>query len=95
MGDSPGLVEFATGLLNSVLHLPDGQETFFGKFKLPKNCIQCCSSKNFFDREIQDQCPMVRDLFFRGGGVPSEMLLFSAVRPPLEVQVENKPTPFS
>ena len=29
---SPGLVDFATGLMNSVLNLPDGQVKFFGEF---------------------------------------------------------------
>ena len=32
VSDSPGLVDFATGLVNSVLNLPDGQVKFFGKF---------------------------------------------------------------
>ena len=27
--DSPGLVDFATGLVNSVFNLPDGQVIFF------------------------------------------------------------------
>ena len=47
VSDSPGLVDFAIGLVNSVLNLPEGQVSFFGKFKLQKNCNQCCSSKNF------------------------------------------------
>ena len=32
VSDSPGLVDFATGLVNSVLNLPDGQVKFFGEF---------------------------------------------------------------
>ena len=32
VSNSPGLVDFATGLVNSVLNLPDGQEKFFGEF---------------------------------------------------------------
>lgn len=28
MSDSPGLVDFAIGLVNSVLNLPDGQKIF-------------------------------------------------------------------
>ena len=33
------IVNFACGLLNSVLNLPDGQAKFFGgEFKLQKNC---------------------------------------------------------
>ena len=35
---SPGLVDFAIGLVNSVLNLPDGQVMFFEEFKLKKNC---------------------------------------------------------
>ena len=36
--DSPGLVDFAIGLVNSVLNLPDGQVMIFEEFKLKKNC---------------------------------------------------------
>ena len=32
VSDSPGLVDFATGLVNSVLNLPDEQVKFFGEF---------------------------------------------------------------
>ena len=38
MSDSPGLVDFAIGLVNFVLNLPDGQVKFFEEFKLQKNC---------------------------------------------------------
>ena len=39
MSDSLGLVDFATGLVNFVLNLPDGQVKFFEEFKLQiKNC---------------------------------------------------------
>ena len=38
LSGSPGLVDFAIGLENSVLNLPDGQVKFFEEFKLPKNC---------------------------------------------------------
>ena len=34
---SPGLVDFAIGLVNSVINLPDGQMKFFEDFKLQKN----------------------------------------------------------
>lgn len=37
--DSPGLVDFAIGLMNSVLNLPDGQVKIFEEFKLHKNCV--------------------------------------------------------
>ena len=36
MSDSPGLVDFAIGLVNSVINLPDGQVKFFEQFKLQK-----------------------------------------------------------
>ena len=39
---SPGLVDFAIGLVSFVLNLPDGQMLFFGKFKLQKDCNQSC-----------------------------------------------------
>ena len=45
MSDSPGLVDFAFGLVNSVFNLPDRQVKFLGKFKLQKDCNQSCSSK--------------------------------------------------
>ena len=38
VSDSPGLVDFAIGLVNSVINLPDGQVKFFEEFKLQKNC---------------------------------------------------------
>ena len=34
----PGQVDFAIGLVNSVINLPDGQVKFFEEFKLQKNC---------------------------------------------------------
>ena len=43
MSDSPGLVDFAIGLVIFVLDLPDGQVLFFwGNFKLQKDCNQSC-----------------------------------------------------
>ena len=38
MSNSPGLVDFAFGLVNSVLDLPDRQVMFIEEFKLKKNC---------------------------------------------------------
>ena len=38
MSDSPGLVDFAIKLVNSVINLPNGQVNFFEEFKLQKNC---------------------------------------------------------
>ena len=38
VSDCPGLVDFAIGLVNSVLNLPNGQVMFFEEFKLKKSC---------------------------------------------------------
>ena len=38
MSDNSGLVDFAIGLVNSVINLPDRQVMFFEEFKLQKNC---------------------------------------------------------
>ena len=37
MSDSPGLMDFAIGLGNSVLNLPEGQVKYFEEFNLQKN----------------------------------------------------------
>ena len=37
VSDSPGLVDFAIRLVNSVINLADGQVNFFEEFKLQKN----------------------------------------------------------
>ena len=47
VSNSLGLVDFAIGLVNSILNLPNGQVIFRGKFKLQKNCNQSCSSNLF------------------------------------------------
>ena len=50
MSDSLGLVDFAMGLVNSVLNLPDGQVKSFVEFKKEKELgNQFCSSKRFWD----------------------------------------------
>ena len=36
VSDSPGLVDFAIGLVNSVLNLPDGQAKIFQRIKTTK-----------------------------------------------------------
>ena len=36
--NSPGLLDFAIGLVNSVINLSDGQVKFFEEFKLQKMC---------------------------------------------------------
>ena len=41
---SPGLVDFAIGLVTSVFKLPDGQLKFFGGNQITKNCNQTYSS---------------------------------------------------
>ena len=48
MSDSPGLVDFAIGLMSSVLKLYDGKVTFFRKLKSQKNCNITCSLKIVF-----------------------------------------------
>ena len=37
MSDSPGLMDFAIGQVNSVLNLPEGQVKYFEEFNLQKN----------------------------------------------------------
>ena len=37
VSDSPGLVDFAIGLVNSVLNLPNGQVMFYEEFEKQKN----------------------------------------------------------
>ena len=45
--DSPGLVDFAIRLVNSVLNLPDGQVKYVEEFSLQKNCeINSTHQKN-------------------------------------------------
>ena len=38
MSDSQGLVDFAIGLVNFVLNLPNGQVKYFEEFNLQINC---------------------------------------------------------
>ena len=45
---APGLVDFAIGLVTSVLNLPDGQVKFFEEFKLQKNCEISSAHQNVF-----------------------------------------------
>ena len=45
--DSPGLVDFAIGLVNSVLNLSDRQVKYVEEFNLQKNCeINSAHQKN-------------------------------------------------
>ena len=49
VSDSPGLLDFAIGLVNSVLNLPNGQVKFFVKFpKKKKNCEINSAHQNIF-----------------------------------------------
>ena len=49
LSHSPGLVNFAIGLVNSLFFfLPGEQVKFFAEFKLQKNCGQFCLSKKFW-----------------------------------------------
>ena len=48
VSDSPGPVDFALGLVNSVLNLPNGQVMFFEEFKLKKNCEINSASQQAF-----------------------------------------------
>ena len=38
VSNSPGLVDFTIGLVDSVIDLPDGQLKYFEEFNLQKNC---------------------------------------------------------
>ena len=38
VSDIPGLVDFAIGLMNSLINLPDGLVKCFEEFRLQKNC---------------------------------------------------------
>ena len=47
VSDSPGLVDFAIGLVKSVLNLPDRQVKFFEEFILQKSCQNNLLIKTF------------------------------------------------
>ena len=48
VSDTPGLVDFAIGRVNSVFNLPNRQVVFFEKFASQKNCdINSASQKVF------------------------------------------------
>ena len=48
VSNSPGLVNFAIGLVNFELNLPDRQVKFFEEFKLKKNCEINSAHQNVF-----------------------------------------------
>ena len=45
VSDSPGLVDFAIGLVIFVFNLPDGQVLFWEEIQIQKDCNQSCQSK--------------------------------------------------
>ena len=47
MSDSPGLVDFAIGLVIFVLNLPDGQMLFFGEIQITEGLINPANQKGF------------------------------------------------
>ena len=47
MSDNPGLVDFAMGLINSIIN--NGQVNFFEEFKLQKNCEINLLIKTFWE----------------------------------------------
>ena len=57
VSDSPELVNFAIGLMNSVFNLPDGQVMFFEEFVQQKNCDINSASQKFLGLvEVTSAC---------------------------------------
>ena len=48
MSDSPGLVDFAIGLVNSVINLPDGQVLFFWEIQITEGLLSILPIKKDF-----------------------------------------------
>ena len=48
MSAGPWLVDFAIGLVNSVVNLPDGQVKYLEEFKLQENCEINSAHQNIF-----------------------------------------------
>ena len=48
MSAGPWLVDFAIGLVNSVLNLPDGQVKYLEEFNLQENCEINSVHQNIF-----------------------------------------------
>ena len=46
-------MDFAIGLVNSVLNVPNGQVKFFEEFKLQKNCEINSANQNVFGATIE------------------------------------------
>ena len=54
MSNSPGLVDFAIGLLNFILNLTDVQVQFFEEFKLQsKNCVINAAHQKVFRAKLK------------------------------------------
>ena len=62
VSDSPGLVDFAVGLVFLFLTCPMGKCCFLGKFKLQKDCYQSCQSKGFFGL-IEMTCGLLHAIY--------------------------------
>ena len=45
VSDSPGLADFAIGLVNSVFNLPDGQVVFFGEIQIAEGLLSILLNK--------------------------------------------------
>ena len=54
VSNSPGLVDFAIGLENSVFNLPNRQVMFFEEFELQKNCEINSSCQKVFGASWND-----------------------------------------
>ena len=48
MSDSPGLVDFAAGLVNPVLNLSEGQVVFVGENSKYRRTVTSAAHENFF-----------------------------------------------
>jgi len=48
VSDSPGLVDFAIGLVIFVLNLPDGQVLFFEEIQITEGLINPANQKGFW-----------------------------------------------
>ena len=53
ISDTLGLVDFAIGLLNSVLNFPDGQVKYFDEFNLQKNFEVNSAHQNILGAQVE------------------------------------------
>ena len=56
VSDSPGLVDFAIGLANSVINLPDGQVRFFWGIQITEQLWNQSARQNVFGASWNDVC---------------------------------------